>query len=127
MQFHHWCLQLAFLDKCKKEKKELSSISNEFFSYNYLIRANSTAGSVHDPVPAPVRGESSPDYTQQCYPSKGNQRAVLHRHNTERDRETHSCWLPQPPHNTTPHLLAQSRTLLLSSLRLQSHRVEESY
>ena len=69
-----------------------------FFSYYYLIRADNTAGSVKDPLPVPVKRESSPDYRQQCSPSEGNQRAALHRHNTER---RHSVWLNQPHHHTT--------------------------
>lgn len=32
----------------RRKSRNLSSISNEFFSYNYLIRADKTGGSVYD-------------------------------------------------------------------------------
>ena len=44
-------LQGAFLWQMLEDRRKshnLSSISNEFFSYNYLIRADKTGGSVYD-------------------------------------------------------------------------------
>ena len=32
----------------RRKSRNLSSISNEFFSYNYLIRADKTGGSMYD-------------------------------------------------------------------------------
>lgn len=47
-------LQQAFLWQMLEDRRKsynLSSISNEFFSYNYLIRADKTRGSAYDTLP----------------------------------------------------------------------------
>ena len=45
------CSELSLTNGGGKEKSSnLASISNEFFSHNYLIRADRTAGSVYDPL-----------------------------------------------------------------------------